>query len=254
MFERDSEDLLALEASMASALSQLGKDEEAAGVYERVLEAEERSPRFGPSHQSTWCTRANLGISYTDLGRFSEAIPLLHDSLAAYDGMGLGPEHPQLGSLPHHYGSALLGAGRAAEAVPLFQRAIDFRERKFGLHHEFITHSLLSMAEALCRMGRGWDERLPLLDRAAAIHDLSIGRENNRNEAGLARALRAAAECCEEAGHLAGAESRWAKCVSTATKVSGYCSCTGCVSLCSVSLYNLNMSGSIYSHPPLNSF
>ena len=219
VFERDSEDLLVLEGNMATTLSQLGKHGKAAEVYERVIKAKERSARFGPTHETTWLSRVNLGMTLVELGKFSEAVPLLRDSLAAYDGMGLGREHPQLGILPQHYGKALLGVGRPGEAVPMFQRAIAFYEHKFGLHHELIPHSLLCIAEAFLQMGRGCDERLPLLDRAVAILDLSIGREKNRNEAGLANALRKAAECCEEAGHLAGAESRWAKCVAAATKV-----------------------------------
>ena len=113
----------------------------------------------------------------------------------------------------------------------MFQRSIAFHEYKFGFHHEKIPASLLCMADALHQMGRGCDERLPLLDRAVAIRDLSIGREKNRDEAALAGALRKAAECCEEAGHLAGAESRWFKCVTAATKVRLLCSYHGLFSL-----------------------
>ena len=102
----------------------------------------------------------------------------------------------------------------------MFQRSIAFYEHKFGLHHELIPHSLLNIAEAFHQMGRGCDERLPLLDRAVAILDLSIGREKNRNEGALADALQEAAKCCEEAGNFAGAEARWTKCVAAATKVS----------------------------------
>ena len=115
----------------------------------------------------------------------------------------------------------------------MFQRHSAFYEHKFGLHHELIPASLLDIAEAFRQMGRGCDERLPLLDRAVANLDLSIGREKNRNEAGLSTALRKAAECCEEAGHLAGAELRWAKCVVAATKVSG---CRGL--LCTIFMFN----------------
>ena len=85
VFERDSESLLVMVGNMAATLSQLGKHEEAAAVYDRVVEAKERSPRFGPSHESTWKSRAGLGMTLVDLGRFSEAVPLLRDSLAAYD-------------------------------------------------------------------------------------------------------------------------------------------------------------------------
>ena len=220
VFTRDSDDLLVLEENMARTLSELGNHEEAAEVFKRCIKARERSPRYGPSHETTWSDRASLGRALVELGRFSEAVPLLRDSLAAYDGMGLGQEHPQLGVIPQQYGKALLGAGQPAAAVPMFERSIAFHEHKFGLHHEHIPENLLDIAEAFKQMGRGIDERLPLLDRAVAIRDLSSGWEKDRNEAGLAQALQIAAECCEEAGHLAGAEARWAKCVAAATKVS----------------------------------
>ena len=219
VFEKDPDELLVLEGGMANTLSQLGMRKEAAEVYKRVIGAMELAPYFGPSHEATWSARVNLGIALVELGRFSEAVPLLRDSLAAYDGMGLGPEHPQFGVIPQHYGRALLGAGTAAAAVPILKRSIAFTERQFGLHHEFIIADLLNLAEALRQLGCGFDERLSHLDRAVAILDLSIGREKNRNEAGLAWALQKAAECCEEAGHLAEAESRWAKCVAACTKV-----------------------------------
>ena len=87
VFARDSDDLLVLEGNMAATLVQLGKHAEVAEVLERVIEARERSPHFGPSHESTWATRVSLGAALVELGRFSEAVPLLRDSLAAYDGI-----------------------------------------------------------------------------------------------------------------------------------------------------------------------
>ena len=221
VFERDSGDLLVLEGNMADTLSQQGRHAEAAEVLERVIEARERSPRFGPSHASTWATRVSLGTALANQGKFSEAVPLLRDSLAAYDGMGLGSEHPLLGIIPHHLGKALLGAGDAAAAVPMFQRRIAFYERKFGLHHYFIPDDLINLAEALRHLSRGFDERLSLLNRAVAIRELSIGKDKESADQArdLAFALEKCAECYEEAGRLAEAEERWAKCVAAYTKV-----------------------------------
>ena len=154
VFEVDSSELLALEGNTASTLSQLGRHKEAADVYECVMKVKERSPHYGPSHESTWETRSKLGRAFVEMGKFSEAVPLLCDSLAAYDGMGLGREHPQLGIIPQWLGRVLLGAGRAAEAVPMFQRSIVFHERKFGLHHYLIPANLLNIAETYKLLGR----------------------------------------------------------------------------------------------------
>ena len=67
VFERDSEDLLVLEGDTAMTLSHLGKHEAAAEVYERVIKASERSPRFGPSHQTTWACSVSLGLALVEL-------------------------------------------------------------------------------------------------------------------------------------------------------------------------------------------
>ena len=205
-------------SSMAGTLSDIGWHGEAARLFVHVIEVKERSS----SRESTLHTRMRLGIEYVHLGRHSEAIPLLRDSLAAYDGMGLGPEHPQLALIPEYYGKALLGAGQAAASVPMFQRHIAFRERMFGPHHYLIPGSLIHMAQAYGLMGRGFDERLPLLDRAVAIFELSVGKvKDSKEHTGvIGFTLKACAEGYEEAGRLIEAETRWAKCVAAFTKVS----------------------------------
>ena len=156
MFARDSDDLLVLEGNAAQTLSQLGRHQEATEVYIRDIAVRERSPLYGPSDNTTWRSRVSLGMTFVSMGKFSEAIPLLRDSLAAYDGMGLGPDHPLLGIIPPKYGRALLGAGRPAEAVPMLQRSIAFRERKYGTFHFEIPFDLIELAKAYGQMGRGF--------------------------------------------------------------------------------------------------
>ena len=106
VFKEDSDNQLCLENNMAIALGALGAHSEEAEVYKRQIRAYERSPLFGPTHVKAWGARSNLGSALVSLGRFAEAIPLLRDTLAAYDGMGLGPEHPLLGGIPQNYGKA----------------------------------------------------------------------------------------------------------------------------------------------------
>ena len=219
VFQADSDRLLVVEGDMANVLSSLGKHEEAVEVHRHLLEVKERSPRYGPADESTLQSRAFLGASLVDAGSFSEATPLLRDSLAAYNGMGLGSEHPVFGYLPHHYGRALLGAGRPAEAAPMFQRSIDFTECKHGPFHHEIPDDLILLAEAFGQMGRGFGERLSLLDRAVSIRELSVGRDKDQDADLLAIALQACAKCYEEAGSLEDAEERWSKCVAAFEKV-----------------------------------
>ena len=103
--------------------------------------------------------------------------------------------------------------------VPLFQRSIAFREHKFGLHHYLIPSDLIYLADALGQMGRSFDERLSLLNRAVAIRELSLGRDKDKDGGRLGRALEKCAECYDEAGRLVEAESRWAACAAAYTEV-----------------------------------
>ena len=100
----------------------------------------------------------------------------------------------------------------------MFQRSVAFYERKHGPYHYLIPANLTYLAKAFGQMGRGFGERLSLLDRAVTIHELSVGIEPNLWW--LGNALKACAECYEEAGHLDEAEERWAKCVAAFKKVS----------------------------------
>ena len=221
VFVEDSDSLIVLEENMAHTLDHLGDSGAAAEVYERLIVVQERSPLYGPSHEQTWETRSKLGRTLVELGNVSAAIPLLRDALAAYDGMGLGPEHPRLGAIPQQYAIALLRAGRPAEAVPLLHRSIAYHECKHGPHNYFIPADLLRLAEAYGQMGRGFGERLSLLDRAVSIRELSVGRDKDQDAGQRTVVLQACAECYEEAGHLDEAEERWAKCVAAFEKVRG---------------------------------
>ena len=100
----------------------------------------------------------------------------------------------------------------------MFQRSIAFHEHKFGFHHYLIPENLMYLAEAYKQLGRGFGERIALLNRAVAIRELSIGRDKEKDAGLLAAALEASATCYEEAGRLGEAEALWAKCVAANTK------------------------------------
>ena len=77
----------------------------------------------------------------------------------------------------------------------------------------------MALAEALGKLGRGFGERLSLLDRAVTIRELSVGRDKDQDAGFRGVVLQACAECYEEAGHFDEAEERWATCVAAFEKV-----------------------------------
>ena len=155
-------------------------------LFRRQIEVRERSPLLGPLHPDTLGARSKLGQTLVEMGKFFEAIPLLRDALSAMDGLGLGSEHPHLWIVHRVYGKALLGAGHPSEAVPMFQRSIAYTESKHGIHYSTIPPDCIRLAKALGQMGRGFDERLPLLDRAVTIRELSVGRDKDQDARQLA--------------------------------------------------------------------
>ena len=111
--------------------------------------------------------------------------------------------------------------GQAADAALMFQRSVDFVERKFGLHHFLIPECLILRADALGQLGPGFvDERLSLLDRAVAIRELSIGVDKDSNAGRLSFVIGKIADCLEEANRLDEAAIQWAKCLAICTAVS----------------------------------
>ena len=68
-------------------------------------------------------------------------------------------------------------------------------------------------------MGRGFGERLSLLDRAVTIRELSVGRDKEQDAGLRAVVLQACAKCYEEAGLYVEAEARWIKCGAAFEKV-----------------------------------
>ena len=129
----------------------------------------------------------------------------------------------------------------------MFQRAIVFLERKFGLHYYLIPGLLLDQSKALGQLGSGFGERLSLLDRAVNICELSVGRAKDQDVGQLALVLKACAECYEEAGSFVEAEERWAKCVAAFEKV---CSFLGGLALCAT-VFMLCLTRSVRSGGPL---
>ena len=157
-----------------------------------------------------------------------------------------------MGFVPQKYGKALLGAGRPAEAVPLFLRSIAFSERKYGPHNHLIAVDLLDLAEAYGRMGRGFGKRLSLLDRAVASCEMSAERAKAfwHGVDQLAVALQASANCYEEAGLFVEAEVRWAKCLAFCEKVRSDVG-SQCAAIGSIGVYGLQTPGEdVVGAPP----
>src|SRR5262245_27991180 len=100
-------------------------------------------------------------------GRYSQALDQIQQS--GYRGI----EADCFGRL----GKAYRLQGKYAEAEPLFQRALDIREKAFGPEHPDTATSLNSLA-VLYNLQERHAEAEPLLHRVLAISEEALGPEH----------------------------------------------------------------------------
>ncbi len=149
---------------------------------------------LGPGHRDTLTAQNNLAAAYQDAGRFTEAIPLFEQTLAARE-RALGPSHPDTLASQHHLAAAYRDAGRFTEAIPLFQRTLAARERLLGPDHHSTMNSVSNLANTYRDAGR-FTEAIPLFERTLAACEQTLGAEDPRTAAARNNLTLA----CKEAG------------------------------------------------------
>lgn len=86
---------------------------------------------------------------------------------------------------PLDYKSDVLSrAGKYVDAVPLAQRALAIREKKFGPNHPYVAFSLTNLGILYWKLGR-LAEAEPLYKRALAIRQTAFGPDNRNVAASL---------------------------------------------------------------------
>lgn len=89
----------------------------------------------------------------------------------------LGREHPVTAGISERLGRAYLAAGRAVEAVPLFEWIRNDRVRRLGAAHPDTVTAGRDLGSALLAAGR-LDEAVAMLDAAANGYERSLGPDS----------------------------------------------------------------------------
>jgi len=97
--------------------------------------------------------------------------------LAADSERILGPDGLETVMVAGHLGRALLAAGQAAEAVPVFQRVLDGRAGVLGPDHPAALAAKVGLGRALMAAGRAADA-VPVLEQALASSELVCGADH----------------------------------------------------------------------------
>ncbi|WP_165228658.1 serine/threonine-protein kinase [Aquisphaera insulae] len=135
----DHPEVLANLNTLASVLVRRMDWAGAEAIFRKILLAREST--VGGDHSDTAAAKVQLGESLIELGKASEAVPLLATALDVYRtrlsaaGQGDGPAAEEdarraaseIGRVLTFYGSALLGAGEPARAEPVLGEAVQAR-------------------------------------------------------------------------------------------------------------------------------
>ena len=144
-----------------------------------VLESGTKRLRDGLTGQPEVRARllTTIGDVYVSLGLFSEAEPLLRESLALREEI-FGPDSLEVADSVHQLGRLTAFArGPVEQLEPLFRRALAIREQHLDADDLRLAESLRSLGVVHNMMSR-YDQARDLLSRALAIREQKLGPEH----------------------------------------------------------------------------
>lgn len=184
-----------LATNYGELLLSLRKPEEALVQYQLSLELNEKEGQA----VNTAGAFANLGRTYSMLGRYEEAVAVLTKSVKAFEGIH-GLEHPNVAIALNSLASANLNLGRIDDALAASRRAIAIREKMLGPQHVLVSRALGNYARILEAKG-DVAEAAKTYERVKAITTASMGADHPYNADPLLDLGRLA----RDAGELVGA-------------------------------------------------
>jgi serine/threonine-protein kinase len=158
----------------AIAFQEMGRYEEARGLYERALEL--RRNVLGPEHPKVISALNNLGVALGALGKYEEARAAYEQALSLRR-KTLGPDNPLVANSYSNLGTALGQLGKHEEARDLYEHALAIRKNALGPEHPDVATSRNNLAVALDALGR-YEEARKELESALAIREKLLKPEH----------------------------------------------------------------------------
>ncbi|MGE5176698.1 MAG: tetratricopeptide repeat protein [Hyphomicrobiales bacterium] len=109
-----------------------------------------------------------IGDVYRDIGEYGEADRLLHREVALLE--EAGADSLTLAGALTRLAIFLRATGRVSESIPLYERALELRERALPLDHLDVASAMNNLANAYAMSGH-FHRAIPLLRRALAIRE-----------------------------------------------------------------------------------
>ena len=149
-----------------------------AGKYAAALESYRHNlalveAEYGPSHPKMARAIERVATTLDKLGKHDEALAMYDRALAIVGSADTGVA----ALLASSSGTALMEAGRDAEAEVRLRRALAIHEKLQGPDHPEVGSSLVNLANVLDKLHRD-DESLGLRERALKIFEAKLGGEH----------------------------------------------------------------------------
>ena len=175
ILDADDEDLAAIMKNLGDTLTRLGELDQARRLHERSLAIRRRAD---PESARVARSMRSVADLYRKAGDYDTAIPMLEESLRIRLKTE-PPGHYRVGYGHIFLGQALREAGRAEEARPHCERALEIWEAVFESEpdHQLLRDASFELALTLTELGelRGVE---PLFERALAIDEQQFGADH----------------------------------------------------------------------------
>ena len=140
---------------LGNGLSAADHDEDALTVGEAELSMRRR---VGDSESNILAMQLNLAITYSDLGRYEQALRLKRDAYSGRVKLN-GEEHEDTLAAAFNYASSLIYNDRFEEARSLLRRTVPMARRVLGEGNRLLLMMRWKYGEAICRAdGAALDE------------------------------------------------------------------------------------------------
>ena len=186
------------------------KYEEAETLYRRSIAIRQK---LGPSPE-LGTELYNLGNCYREQRRHVDSEPYFRASLEVRDKV-LSADHPEIALTAGSLGVALDNMGRYEQAIPVLQRALGLREKRFGANSLLVAEVLYYLSRSEAHIGHKAEAEAGY-ERALKIWEVR-GDEDRL----VAPSLEALAHLHEDRKDLAGAQSYFERAIDVRTKVYG---------------------------------
>lgn len=177
-----------------------GRYEEAEYAFQRALHIGERA--LGSDHPDVVKMRTALALLYVKCGRYEKALPLLQETLKAYEqGKAVGASELDVAGALRVKGLLHLGVKDYERAVPLLQQALSLRLQVLGQEHPDVAESRYELGVLYLEQGQ-FEKAEASLWKALRVRRRVFGPLHLN----LAQALTTYGRACDAQGRQAEAE------------------------------------------------